>query len=107
MQAMPKADRRRHQRQPLAASVQFFHAPSQREFPGRCVDMSEGGLCMYVPVAAPVQAGQPIRLKIGSVSRPEMAAFGGRSLDATIVHVDREALVTMGQLSVGVKFETA
>ena len=105
MDATPKADRRRHQRYPLATSLQFYHGPSQRDFPGRCVDISKGGLLMYVPVVTPVQPGQAIQLAVGSVSRPEFAGLSETPLDATVVRVDRHAILSSGQLAVGVRFQ--
>lgn len=88
------ADRRKHRREASSATVQFFHGPSRREFPGRCLDISEGGLMMYVPAAAPVQAGQAIRLQM-----PQSAP-----LDARIVRVDRQRLLSKGHIAVGVQF---
>ncbi len=107
MNAKPKTDRRRHQRYPLPTGVQFYHSPSQREFPARCVDVSKGGLLMYVPASVPVHPGQPIRVNIGGVDRPEFAGMGEGPLDATVVRVDRYALLSMGHLAVGIRFAQA
>jgi c-di-GMP-binding flagellar brake protein YcgR len=104
---MPEADRRQHARHPLTTSVQFFHGPSRREFPARCANISAGGLMMYVPAATPVQPGQPIRVNIGDVSRPELAGLGDGPRDATIVRVNRDALFIAGHLAVGVRFGSA
>jgi hypothetical protein len=101
---MQKADRRRHRRYPLARSCHFHHAPTQREFPGRCVDISESGLLMYVPVATPVKPGQPIRLTVTGPAPPEVGSLGEGPLDATIVRVERRGLLTTGKLAVGVAF---
>jgi len=100
-------DRRKHPRFPLATSVQFYHGPSQRDFPGRCVNISLGGMKMYVPAATPVQPGQPIRLALGSVSRPEFSRLGHGPLQATIVRVDRMAMIEEGDLAIGVRFAQA
>ncbi|MBS3820981.1 MAG: hypothetical protein GVY16_08790 [Planctomycetes bacterium] len=54
MSASPAAERSQHQRHPLITSVLFYHGPSHREFPGRCVDISNGGLQMCVPAASPL-----------------------------------------------------
>ncbi len=104
---MESTERRVHPRHPLLTSVQVFHGPSQRDFPGRCVDISAGGMCMYVPAATPIQPGQPIRLTVGSVSRPEFAGLSEKPIDATIVRVDRDALLKTGHLAVGVRFAMA
>jgi len=107
MSAPELIERRKHQRHPLATSVQVFHGPSGRDFPGRCLDISAGGLKMYVPAATPVQPGHPIRLTLGAVSRPEFAGLGDKPIDGTIVRVDRDALLKTGHLAVGVKFAMA
>ena len=102
----PSVDRRQYQRHPLSTTVAFYHGPSQREFPGRSVDISTGGMLMYVPAATPVQPGQPIRLTIGG-GRPEFAVSGDKPVDATIVRVDRHKLLSMGHIAVGVRFAQA
>lgn len=107
MSPAPAVERRQHPRYPLATSVQFFHGPSRHDYPGRCRDLSDGGLLMYVPAASPVQPGHPIRLTVGSVSRPEFSRLSERPLDATIVRVDRDELLASGYLAVGVRFAMA
>ena len=62
---------------------------------------------MYVPASVPVVPGQPIRLTIGSHSRPELAGLSDRPLDATIVRVDRGKMLSFGHLPVGVRFAEA
>ena len=107
MNATPSVERRQHPRHPLATGVQFYHGPSQREFPGRCVDISASGMLMYVPAGAPMQPGHPIRLTLGGVNRPEFANMASRPVDATIVRVNRHNLLTNGYLAIGVKFAQA
>ena len=97
-------ERRHHVRYPLATTVQVYHGPSQRRFPAQTVDLSAGGALMYVPVAVPVAPGQPIRLTIGSHSRPELAGLSNRPLSGTIVRVDRYRILDGGHMPVGVRF---
>ena len=104
MNATPTADRRQHQRIPLATGVQFFHGPSRRDFPGRCVDVSNGGMLMYVPATTPVKVGQPIRLDMAAVGRPDVRQPGEQPVDGTIVRVSRHSLLATGHVAVGVKF---
>ena len=98
MAPSPSTDRRRHRRQPLSAGVQFHHGPSSRDFPGRCVDVSDNGMLLYVPAATPVQAGQAIRLRIGGTEQSD------QPVQATIVRVDRHRLLSMGYVAVGIEF---
>ena len=107
MTAAPSVERRKHPRHPLATSVQFYHGGSSREFPGRCIDLSKGGMMMYAPATSPVRPGDSIRVTVGSVSRPEFASLGERPIDATIVRVDRKALLHLGHIAVGLRFLNA
>jgi len=107
MSNRPSTERRQHQRFPLSTSVQFYHDPSQRDFPGRCANISAGGMLMYVPAATPLQPGHGIRLNLGSVNRPEFANLGDGTVYATVVRVDRKALLVAGSLAVGVRFAEA
>ena len=85
----------------------MFHGPTQREFPGRCANISAGGMLMYVPPTTPVQPGQSIRISIGAVDRPEFAPLSLRPVEATIVRVDRSSLLTQGNIAVGARFAEA
>lgn len=97
-------ERRQYVRHPLATSIQFEHESSHREYPGRCMDVSRGGLLMYVPVSTPLQVGHAVRVRVGSVNRPEFSGLSEKPTDATIVRVDRHGTLTHGQLAVGVRF---
>ena len=101
------AERRQHRRYPLATSIRFHHGPSQGDYPGRCVDVSAGGMLMYVPPNVPVRVGQPIRLPGGSFTCPGLPGFTNIHVDATVVRVDRGKFVATGQLAVGVRFSLA
>ena len=104
MERRSNSERRKHPRHPLATTVQFFHGPSRREYPARSVDISRGGMLLYVPASVPVTRGQGIRLRIGSHGRPELAELSNKPLDATVVRVDRRKMIDLGHLPVGVRF---
>ena len=99
-----QVERRHHQRYPFATGVQFHHGPTQSDFAGRCVNISDGGMKMFVPPNVPVLPGQPIRLMVGSMGRPEFSRLSSKPVDGTIVRVDRGAFVAGGQLAVGIRF---
>ena len=108
MNELPNGDeRRRHPRYPLATNMQFHHGPSRREVPARSVDISAGGIRMYVPVSAPVRPGQPVRMNMGAICRPELIGTDRKSVDGTIVRVDRSRLTTTGYMSIGIRFAAA
>ena len=104
MEERSSADRRLYVRYPMATTVEFYHGPSRRYFRAQTVDISAGGVLMYVPASAPVAPGHPIRLTIGSRNRPELAGLSSRPLDATVVRVDRQRMLSHGMLPVGVRF---
>lgn len=103
----PVKERRVSPRYQLAAGVQFFHGPSGRNLPARCVDISRGGLLMYVPAASPVKPGHAVRLTLGAIGLPDIACLSGIPLQGTIVRVDRGSLLAEGHLAVGVRFAQA
>ena len=105
MCAAPMIDRRRYVRQPLPTTVEFHHESSEQNYVGRRVDLSEGGLLMYVPARVPIQVGDVVRLKARATEQPELAGSEESVTKATIVRVDRHSLLTMGHVAVGVKLE--
>ena len=104
MSGTASTERRKHPRHPLSTSVQLLHGPSGRELPGRCENISAGGLLMHVPATSPVRPGQTVRLNVGSINRPEFERLGEGPVDATIVRVDRNALLAGGHLAIGGRF---
>ena len=100
-------ERRIHQRIPLTTSIQFQHDPSQRAFPARCVDISAGGLRMYVPATTPVQPGHTVRLDTMGLNRPDVPATEADTVLATVVRVDRRSLLSAGNLAIAVRFDNS
>ena len=99
------AERRRHRRCPLPAAVTLHHFASKLTFRARSVDVSRGGLLIYVPVAAPVAPGQRVALTLAGHNRPEYANLSHGPVAATIVRVDRAKMARLGYLPVGVRFD--
>ncbi|HET6430198.1 MAG TPA: PilZ domain-containing protein [Phycisphaerae bacterium] len=97
-------ERRQHIRHPMATTVEMYHGPSGRQFTARTVDMSRGGVLIYLPAATPVAPGHPVLLSIGSPGRPELGGLCDQPVEATIVRVDRNGLLQHGHLPVGVRF---
>jgi hypothetical protein len=97
-------DRRLSPRHAAAASVRFRHEPSGRDFPGRCVNLSAGGLLMHVPAAVPVAAGQAVRLALGRVDHSDLAGLSDAHLEGRVVRVERQALLSQGHLAVAIRF---
>ena len=64
-------------------------------------------MMMYVPAKTPVRSGQPIRLTVGSVNRPEFGVLSEEPVNATIVRVDRSTFLSQGSIAVGVRFAQA
>jgi len=100
----PITERRKHPRHPLNTGMQFYHGPSRRDIPGRCVDISRGGLMMQVPMTSPVKAGDSLQVSLGAHNRPEFLSLSDKPLDASVVRVDRHPMLKSGTIAVGVKF---
>jgi len=104
MPSAPPAERRKHPRHTLNTGLHFLHEPSRRRLPGRCENISRGGLKMYVPAGTPVKAGDSIQVSLSAPGRPEFSALGDKPLNASVVRVERQALLSTGHLAVGVRF---
>lgn len=104
MSSAPSAERRKHPRRPLKTGVQFYHDLSRRRVPGRCEDISQGGMKMYIPATTPIRAGDSIRISLGAPARPEFSVLGEAPISASVVRVDRSSLLSAGYLAVGVRF---
>ena len=104
MAALSSTERRQHARFPMAMGMQFHHAPTQRDFPARSVDVSRGGMLMDIPANVPVQVGQNIRVNTGGMPHPEFADLGRGTIDGTVVRVDRSRFVSNGHMAIGVRF---
>ena len=102
MCASPAAERRQYPRQPLSARVHLHHQASRREFPARSVDVSEGGLLMYVPATTPVSVGQVVEVRFED---PPAGTPCGQTVAGQVARVDRQKLLAMGYLAVGVQFQ--
>ena len=100
----PIKERRLSPRYDAATGVRFFHEPTSRDFPGRCVNLSTGGMLMHVPAAVPVRPGQAVRLTLGQVDLPPLAGLSAAEIEARIVRVDRTALLAEGRLAVAIRF---
>lgn len=107
------ADRRHYKRVATSALVRLHHGPSDREYPARSVDVSAGGMLMYVPAITPVGLGHRISIRTDSSAGPDapgkfecdLPRLGAQPVNATIVRVDRGKLVSTGQIVIGVQFD--
>ena len=98
------SDRRRSPRRGLAAGVTLSHQPTGRDWSARGVDISEGGMLLYISAKAPVAPGQRVELVIDERRQGQYVGLAGRAIQATIVHVEREQLPRLGYIPVGVSF---
>ena len=103
--AQQQSDRRKHPRQVLAAPISFHHQATGKDLPGRCVDISDGGLRMYVPANTPVKPGQSILISLVRSENKVLGPLGDQPLPGKVVHVNRYTLISTGQLAVGVAFD--
>ncbi len=106
----PSAERRQHRRIPRVVNVEIEHPAAGCNIPARTLDISDGGMLVSVPPTAPVTEGQPVSIRASQNALPRLPKNSDPSsretLDATIVRVDRNALLASGQLQVGIKLES-
>jgi hypothetical protein len=84
----------------------MLHVASRRTFPCRFVDASAGGARLLVPARTPVAAGHKVSLLPlnGHVAENADEDYFG---PAVVVRVDRDSLLKLGQVTLGVRFEEA
>jgi c-di-GMP-binding flagellar brake protein YcgR len=100
----PVTDRRRHPRSELRDSLRLTHQPTHRQWPGRALDVSRGGMKIALPAAAPVREGHEVTLSLPKVSSEQFAKLAEHELAARVVRVDRSSLLCEGYVAVGVEF---
>ena len=97
------SERRQHPRFKLVTKVDFHHGPTDRDFPAKSVDISAGGMMMYLPATVPVHKGQSVNVTVGSSDSPEFAGLD-ETIFGKITRVDREPLLATGNIAISVKF---
>lgn len=106
----PSAERRQHRRIPRVVNVEIEHPIAGCNIPARTLDISDGGMLISVPPSAPVASGQAVSIRASQDSLPRLPKASDPSsretLEATIVRVDRNALLANGQLQVGIRLES-
>jgi c-di-GMP-binding flagellar brake protein YcgR len=95
-----KSERRRYTRRSRVMNLRMHHLPSQRDFPARSLDASVGGMKMDIPATTPASVGQSVELLFAGPTGEGSA----RMINATIVRVDRQTLLTRGKVTIGVEF---
>ena len=100
----PVIERRRHPRAPLSDSLRLVHELTRRQWPGRALDVSAGGMKVALPATAPVREGHQVRLTLPKVSQEAFGGLARQELFALVVRVDRSSLLHEGYVAVGVEF---
>ena len=59
---------------------------------------------MYVPAGVPLRAGHKIRLHTPRLDQADLADVSERDLTAEVVRVERDTLLSEGQVAIGVRF---
>ena len=97
-------ERRQHRRYTVQAASRVLHDASGRNFPCQCTDISVGGAYLAVPATMPVRVGHTVRLSGADHFTEQVTDLLGGDLAATVVRVDREALLTTGHVIIAVRF---
>ncbi len=98
-------ERRTSPRHSIPTGAHLVHSASDRQFPARTENLSQGGAMVYVPATMPVQPGQKVTIKLNRVDHPDLTHLSDRDIGAKVVRVDRFALLETGNLALGVAFD--
>lgn len=109
MKDAPSSERRQHNRIPRVVHVQLRDPIAEKGIPARTLDISDGGMRVSVPSTAPLAEGQSVSIHVSQNVLPRLPKgtdpYNADTLQAQIVRVDRNALLSEGQLQVGVKLD--
>lgn len=98
-------ERRKHPRYRLSDSLRMTHELSGRQWPGRAIDASAGGMQLALPAAVPVRPGHQVTLRLAKVSDDRLAFLADSPAVGHVVRVDREKLLNEGYIAVAVAFD--
>lgn len=89
----------------MRQGARLVHVPSGQRVPCHCADASAGGARLLLPARTPVAVGHEVQVVMPESAARHLPELGGPNVNARVVRVDRESLLTAGQITVGVVFE--
>ncbi len=106
--ATPKFENRRANRFEVDCSLRFSHLPSSKSLRARCLNISESGALLLVPMHIPVIEGQNVELFFSQNAFNLVLEAGftppGSNFQATVARIDRQALLEEAGIRIGLEF---
>ena len=103
-----KYENRRADRFEVECSLKFSHLPSSKTLRGRCINISEIGILMLIPMHVPVIEGQKVEISFSNNAMTQIIDAGmqspGNNLMAYVTRIDRQALLEEAGIRVGLEF---
>ncbi len=101
-------NRRVASRVEVDCSLKFTHNASSKTMRGRCLNISESGALVIVPMQVPVIAGQAMEINFSSNGLEQLDRVGletpANKLNAVVSRIDRSNLLEDFGVRVGVEF---
>ena len=104
----PKFENRRANRFEVDCSLRFSHLPSSKTLRSRCLNISESGVLLLIPMHIPVIEGQNVEIHFSNNALNQILNAGinspGNTFQATVTRIDRQALLEEAGIRVGLEF---
>ncbi len=101
-------ENRRADRLEIDCSLKFTHNASSKTMRGRCLNISENGALVIVPMQVPVIAGQKMEISFSSNGMGQLEKVGleapSNRISAVVTRIDRTHLLEDVGVRVGVEF---
>lgn len=105
---LKQPENRRAYRTEIDCSLKFTHNPSSKSLRGRCLNISESGALVIVPMQVPVIAGQQVEMSFSEngLNQLEKASLQApdSQMSAVVTRIDRSNLLQDAGVRVGVEF---
>ena len=101
-------ENRRAGRVEVNCSLKFTHNASSKTLRGRCLNISDTGALVIVPLQVPVIAGQIMEISFSSNGIDQLGSVGMEApssrIDAVVTRIDRMSILEEAGIRVGLEF---
>ncbi|MBN2843502.1 MAG: PilZ domain-containing protein [Sedimentisphaerales bacterium] len=105
---LKQPENRRAYRTEIDCSLKFNHKPSSKSLRGRCLNISETGALVIVPMQVPVIAGQTVEMSFSANGMEQLEKVNleapASHMTAVVTRIDRSNLLQDAGVRVGVEF---
>ena len=103
-----KNENRRANRFEVDCSLKFSHLPSHKTMRGKCLNISDSGALLLIPMHIPVIEDQQVEIAFSSNALTQINNHGlstpDNDLIAKVVRIDRQAILEEAGIRVGLEF---